>query len=174
MLGLSRDVTAEALTALTLNCHPLHPGRQLTARMKKNQRVGYDFTFNAPKGASLLYGMTGDDRIKAVFEKAIRDTLRDIEKDMRARVRKGTVRDRIQPNVHESLTYGMAKLFQTHSVMDGRALMTEAMRYGVGFVSPEDAEAYRNMPGVMTVEEGERVLVTTRDVLAEETKMLNY
>jgi conjugative relaxase-like TrwC/TraI family protein len=89
MLGLSRDVTAEALTALTLNCHPLHPGRQLTAHMKKNRRVGYDFTFNAPKGASLLYGMTGDDRIKAVFEKAVRDTLRDIEKDMRARVRKG-------------------------------------------------------------------------------------
>ena len=47
------------------------------------------------------------------------------------------------------------------------------MRYGVGYVSPDDAGAYRNMTGVMTVEESERTLVTTREVLAEETKMLN-
>jgi hypothetical protein len=116
------------------------------------------------------------NRMNAADHRAIADVLEGSRNNVgQGSMRfKGTVRDRIQPNVHESLTYGMAKLFQTHSVMDGRALMTEAMRYGVGFVSPEDAEAYRNMPGVMTVEEGERVLVTTRDVLAEETKMLNY
>jgi conjugative relaxase-like TrwC/TraI family protein len=345
MLGLFGDVMPEAFTALTENRHPL-TGKQLTARQKKNRRVGYDFTFSAPKGISLLYGMTGDHRIKAVFEKAVRDTLRDIEKDMRARVRKGGAfsdrvtgnivsagfthylarpvggepdphlhsdnfifnatwdpvekewkagefaglhldrpyyeacfetrlamamrelgyeiernskgwdlaglskalldkfsrrtkeieaeasrrgitdpdrkgelgaktrnrkggnldmdrlrgiwRDRISSmehrdmaevlersrenagrilagipgKIYESLVYSIAKSFEKNSVVDSRKVMEEAMRYGVGHVSPENAEAYRKMEGVMTVEESERTLVTTREVLAEEKKML--
>jgi conjugative relaxase-like TrwC/TraI family protein len=344
MLGLSGDVGQEQFTVLTENRHPL-TGKQLTARMKQNRRVGYDFTFNAPKGVSLLYGITGDERIKTVFEKAVKDTLRNIEKDMRARVRKGgafhdrvtgnfavasfthylarpvggepdphlhshnfifnvtwdpeekcfkagefsalmldkpyfeaifhtrlaagmrelgfeierkgawwdvaglpkdlldkfsrrtkeidalaakygltgAVKDKLGAktrnrkggslnmdelrslwrnrmnaadhraiaevferarngslnkvqwiNVHEALNYGMSKLFQTASVVDSRKLIEEAMRYGVGYVSPEAAEAaYPKVEGVITAQEGERTLVTTRAVHAEEQKMLN-
>jgi conjugative relaxase-like TrwC/TraI family protein len=345
MLGLSGEVTAEAFARLTENLHPISR-KQLTIRQKSNRRVGYDFTFSAPKGISLLYGMTGDDRIKWVFEKAVKETLRDIEKDMGTRVRKGgashdrrsgniacasfthylarpvggepdphlhshnfifnatydthekawkagqfvnlhldrpfyeacfetrlamamrdlgceierrgnqwdlaglskplldkfsrrtkeieaeasrrgitdpdrkgelgaktrnrkggnldifqlreiwrdrmTARDHralaevlersrdetgkfpvaIRDKIHESLVYSIGKSFATDSVVDARRVMENAMRYGVGYVSPEDAEAYRSMAGVITVGEAERNLVTTREVLAEERKML--
>jgi conjugative relaxase-like TrwC/TraI family protein len=88
MLGISGEVTREDFTMLTENLHPV-TGETLTARQKDNRRVGYDFTFNAPKGVSLLYGMTGDERIKDVFEQAVQGTLAEIEAGMKARVRKG-------------------------------------------------------------------------------------
>src|SRR5688572_21930389 len=71
MLGLRGEVAAEAFARLTENLHPI-TGKKLMLRQKANRRVGYDFTFSAPKGISLLYGMTGDNRIKAVFERAVK------------------------------------------------------------------------------------------------------
>ena len=100
-----------------------------------------------------------------------RDSAEVLEK-ARNRVREPGERSSSQFSVHEALNYGMAKLFQTHSVTDGRKIQEEAMLYGVGYVAPEDTEVYRNMPGVLTVDENERVLVTTREVLAEEARML--
>ena len=340
---------------LSDNKHPITK-KQLTARMKKDRRVGYDFTTSTPKGLSLLYGLTGDDRIKAAHEWANREMLKAMEKDMNARVRKdGAFHDRRtgnfvcmsfpheearetlvrlhngaevyapcphlhshnfifnvtwdlvekvmkagefaglhldrpyyeamyetllaiklrelgfeierrgkgwdiaglpesllkkfsprtaqveteaerrgvtdekrkaelggktrrkktgaldmdqlriiwrdmmspseinavadvlersriknqrisakdQDKVHESIVYSIAKSFEKNSVVDSRKLMEEAMRFGVGYVSPEDAQSYRNMAGVMAVEQGERTLVTTREVLAEEKRMLD-
>jgi hypothetical protein len=71
-----------------------------------------------------------------------------------------------QDKVHESLIYATSKSFEKNSVVDSRKLMEEAMRFGVGHVSPDDVRSYRNMAGVMSVEENERTLVTTREVLA--------
>ena len=62
-LKLPREVTAEAFAALSENRDPA-TGDTLTARQKENRRSGYDFTFCAPKGPSLLFAMTGDARIK--------------------------------------------------------------------------------------------------------------
>ena len=60
-LGLDGPVTLEAFGRLCDNLDPAS-GEQLTVRQKSNRTVGYDFNFNAPKGVSLLYALTGDER----------------------------------------------------------------------------------------------------------------
>jgi conjugative relaxase-like TrwC/TraI family protein len=109
-LGLPREVTAEAFAALSENKDPA-TGDTLTARQKENRRAGYDFTFCAPKGPSLLYAMTGDERIKSAFETAVQDTMQEIERDMQARVRKdGAAEDRTTGNaVWASFTHYLAR-----------------------------------------------------------------
>src|SRR3954452_21931282 len=90
-LGLSGPVEREAFFALCDNRDPA-TGRTLTARQKANRRVGYDFTFNAPKGVSLLHAFTGDPRIMDAFRASVSDTMREIEADMKTRVRKDGAR----------------------------------------------------------------------------------
>lgn len=89
-LGLSGSVTKEAFHALCDNRHP-QTGQQLTARMQEGRRVGYDFTFSAPKSVSLLYGLTGDARLKVAMEQAVAETMREVEADIQTRVRRGGV-----------------------------------------------------------------------------------
>ncbi len=61
-LGLSGRVDQQSFNALADN---LKPGTDetLTARMKENRRVGYDFNFNCPKSVSVLYEQERDERI---------------------------------------------------------------------------------------------------------------
>lgn len=347
LVGLTREVDGETFGLLAENKHPTTM-LTLTARMKADRRPGFNITFNATKGISLLYGMTGDERILQVFERAVDRTMRAMEKEIRARVRKGGAdHDRVTgniigagfthffsrptelgdtvapcphlhrhiflmnatfdpvekewkavelgqvkadagyfeamfhyhlakgmmelgyeverrgkwwdiaglskelldkfslrtkeieaeikkrgitdtklkaamgawtrrakgqalsmdelrsiwrsmmnsndhnalasvlersreqssmtgPNVHQALNYAISKCFEKSSVVDSRRLIEEAVRYGVGFIAPEVAEAaYKNAPGVLTLQEGERTLVTTRPVLAEESRMLD-
>ena len=87
-LGLSGRVDAERYFALCDNLHPA-TGKRLTARTNDNRRVGYDWTFSAPKAVSVLYELTGDERIFEAFQKSIRETLQDAEAEMKTRVRKG-------------------------------------------------------------------------------------
>ena len=72
-------------------CDNLHPftGEKLTARMRKDRRVGYDFNFHVCKSLSIIYGITGDPGILEALRWAVRETLRAMERDVRARVRKG-------------------------------------------------------------------------------------
>jgi conjugative relaxase-like TrwC/TraI family protein len=109
-LKLPRKVTAEVFAALSENRDPA-TGETLTARQKENRRSGYDFTFCAPKGPSLLFAMTGDERIKTAFETAVQDTMQEIERDMQARVRKdGAAEDRTTGNaVWASFTHYLAR-----------------------------------------------------------------
>jgi hypothetical protein len=96
--------------------------------------------------------------------------------DVLTRARDGTGQNpiAIRDRIHESLVYALAKSFQNYSVVDSRKLMENAMRYGVGEVMPEDAEAYKDVKDVITAEEGERELVTTEDIHAQEQRMLQY
>jgi conjugative relaxase-like TrwC/TraI family protein len=87
-LGLTGAVTREAFQPLIENRHPL-TGDKLTPRQKVDRRVGADFTFNAPKSVSLLYGLTGDERILEAFRKAVIATMGEIERDVKTRVRVG-------------------------------------------------------------------------------------
>jgi conjugative relaxase-like TrwC/TraI family protein len=57
-LGLSGEVTAEALTAVLDGRAPADGG-SLVARSLGKRRAGFDFTFSAPKGVSLI-GLLGD------------------------------------------------------------------------------------------------------------------
>ena len=83
-------------------CDNRHPftGYQLTARMRKDRRVGYDFTFDAPKSVSILYGITDDTAILDAFRQAVRATMEEMEEGVKTRVRKrGQYGERIVGNM---------------------------------------------------------------------------
>jgi len=87
-LGLSGPIAKEAWDAICENRNPA-TGQKLTARQKSDRRVGYDFNFHVPKSVSLLYGLTGDERIVEAFRESVHETMLEIEAEMKTRVRKG-------------------------------------------------------------------------------------
>jgi conjugative relaxase-like TrwC/TraI family protein len=98
-LGLHGGIAKEAWESLCDNRNP-NTGEPLTARTKKNRRIGYDFNFHCPKSVSLLYGLNGDERILEAFRSSVDETMREIEADMKTRVRAGGKNvDRASPNM---------------------------------------------------------------------------
>ncbi|MGP1345539.1 MAG: MobF family relaxase [Phycisphaerales bacterium] len=82
------SVTREGFIALTENRHPM-TGERLTVRQRLDRTPGYDMSFHAPKGVSLLHAIHGDDRIVETFRAAVHQTMLEIEADAATRVRKG-------------------------------------------------------------------------------------
>ena len=88
MLGLAGTVDKASFDRLCDNLDP-RTGGPLTAGMRSDRTVGYDFTFSVPKSVSLLYGLTGDGDVLAAFRGAVAETMQEIESEAKARVRKG-------------------------------------------------------------------------------------
>lgn len=98
-LGLSGMIDRADWDALCDNRNP-ETGKALTPRQKDNRRVGYDFNFHVPKSVSVLYALTRDDRILDAFRESVDETMRDIESEMRTRVRLNDARgDRVTGNM---------------------------------------------------------------------------
>src|SRR5208282_3178107 len=87
-LGLEGMVDKTRFEQLCDNIDP-RTGEQLTARTCAERRVGYDFTFSVPKSVSLLHAMSGDQDILDAFRGAVDETMREIEAEMKTRVRMG-------------------------------------------------------------------------------------
>lgn len=88
-LGLEGVVSKDEFEALCDNLHPISQ-KPLTVRTKQDNRtVGYDFTWSVPKSVSVLYAMTQDRALLDAFQSAVDETMRDIESEMKTRVRKG-------------------------------------------------------------------------------------
>src|SRR5271169_2302509 len=87
-LGLEGTVDKFSFERLCDNLDP-RTGEPLTVRTRTERRVGYDFTFSVPKSVSLLYAMSGDQDIMDAFRAAVAETMREIETEMKTRVRKG-------------------------------------------------------------------------------------
>jgi len=87
-LGLGGTIEKQAWEALCDNRNP-KTGEKLTARQKSERRVGYDVNFHVPKSVSLLYGITGDQRILDAFRDSVNETMREMEAETKTRVRKG-------------------------------------------------------------------------------------
>ena len=87
-LGLEGTVDKFSFERLCDNLDPM-TGKQLTVRTRSERTVGYDFTFSVPKSVSLLYAMSGDQGIMDAFRGAVDETMREIESEMKTRVRKG-------------------------------------------------------------------------------------
>ena len=87
-LGLSGEVTTEALEALLSGYHPdtgMLLGRVLVDRVDKHGNTiravaGYDATLSAPKSLSVLWGLTGDERFAECHDVAVAATVAMIEK----------------------------------------------------------------------------------------------
>src|SRR5207302_4276819 len=87
-LGLEGTVDKFSFERLCDNLDP-RDGKQLTVRTRSERTVGYDFTFSVPKSVSLLYALNGDQDILSAFRSAVDETMRDIESEMKTRVRRG-------------------------------------------------------------------------------------
>jgi conjugative relaxase-like TrwC/TraI family protein len=87
MLSLSGEVSQKDFFALADNRDP-SDGKQLSPRNKDGRRVGFDFTFSAPKSVSALYELSGDERILNAFRESVSETMNEIEAEMKTRVRK--------------------------------------------------------------------------------------
>lgn len=98
-LGLEGTVDKLSFERLCDNMHP-KTGEQLTVRTRSERTVGYDFTFSVPKSVSLLYARTGDQQILDAFRGAVDETMREMEAEMKTRVRrKGEDTDRTTGNM---------------------------------------------------------------------------
>jgi conjugative relaxase-like TrwC/TraI family protein len=98
-LGLEGTVDKSSFERLCDNLHP-KTGEPLTVRTRAERRVGYDFTFSVPKSVSLLYALSGDQGIMEAFRAAVDETMREIEAEMKARIRrKGQDTDRTTGNM---------------------------------------------------------------------------
>ena len=85
-VGLEGTVDKFSFERLCDNRDP-RTGKPLTVRTRSERRVGYDFTFSVPKSVSLLYAMSGDEGIMDAFRSAVDETMRDMEAEMKTRVR---------------------------------------------------------------------------------------
>ncbi len=87
LLGLHGKVDKEAFDNLCDNLDP-RTGESLTKITAEGRRVGYDFTWSAPKSASVMHALTGDDAIMQAFRESVRETMNEMEAEMETRVRK--------------------------------------------------------------------------------------
>ena len=86
-LGLSGAVIQADFESL---CDNQKPGtnERLTQRNKSNRTVGYDFNFHCPKSVSVAYEFTRDEHILDAFKLSVNQTMREIESEIKTRVRK--------------------------------------------------------------------------------------
>lgn len=104
LLGLSGEVAQREYFRLCDNADP-RSGKQLTQRMVGDRRVLTDFTFDAPKSVTLAYEMgghdgVGDESVFEAFRNSVRETMAEMERDAKTRVRKnGADRDRATGNM---------------------------------------------------------------------------
>ena len=87
MLGLDGVVDKASFEQLCDNLNP-STGKPLTVRTRAERTVGYDFTFSVPKSVSLLYALSGDQDILDAFRASVDETMREIETEMKTRVRR--------------------------------------------------------------------------------------
>src|SRR6202051_3524504 len=91
-LGLYGEVTRDAFHSLCDNQNPL-TGQKLTCRTREGRSVAYDFTFNSPKSLSVLQALTKDERLLDAFRDSVRDTMQEMEAEVKTRGRRGCCRE---------------------------------------------------------------------------------
>jgi conjugative relaxase-like TrwC/TraI family protein len=165
LLGLQGDVRQEDFEALREGLDPATGAflrqRQSADRTGPDGKVEshgrhlYDFTISAPKSVSVMAIVGGDNRLIEAHERAVAETLRDLENQAATRVRMdGANSDRItgnlaiavyhhdasrelDPQLHAhavagNLTYdgaeGRWKALQTSGIYERRAYLTEVYR----------------------------------------------
>ena len=91
-LGLTGPVTKDVFFGLCENINPI-TGDNLTPRTKENRVTGWDCNFHVPKSVSILHSLSNDEHIMDAFRESVRQTMLDMERDVKTRVRKDGVQD---------------------------------------------------------------------------------
>ena len=98
------------------------------------------------------------------------DALADVRE--RAEEREGRGGRPQRASAREALAHAADHCFVRHSSVPARELIAEAMRYGVGAFGVEDAWRHLEADGRFTAEVGGRLIVASRDVWAEEQRLV--
>jgi conjugative relaxase-like TrwC/TraI family protein len=88
--------------------------------------------------------------------------------------RSGTVKAAANVSPTQSLTHAIDHVFDRESTVAMRKIQTEALRYGVGSVSPEQVRSQLDQQPLLTALVGNRKIATTKEVLTEEQQMLHF
>jgi len=88
MLGLKGIVTNEDFARVVHNLHPA-TGEQLTDRMRKDRRPGFDMVWSPPKSFSLAYAYTKDERLIQAFRETVAEMMELAQQQAAVRVRVG-------------------------------------------------------------------------------------
>ena len=76
----------------------LATGKLLRPHVRQGDRVGMDFTYNAPKSVSIareMANLTGDPSIEQAHREAVKCAMTHLEADLQTRVRGGRDGDRV-------------------------------------------------------------------------------
>lgn len=106
LLGLGNEISKSDFEKLCDNINPL-TNERLTLKTNQERRVGYDFTFNASKSVSIAYALGDAETRKEIlqaFRESTTETMKEVELDMQARIRKGVNLD--ENRVTGNLVYG--------------------------------------------------------------------
>ncbi|PTX58575.1 conjugative relaxase-like TrwC/TraI family protein [Kordia periserrulae] len=87
-LQLRGEINPRDFEALLFNVNP-HTGDRLTARNSANRRAMYDFTFNAPKSVSLIYGITKDIDVLEAHQNAVAKAMAEVERHIQTQMGSG-------------------------------------------------------------------------------------
>lgn len=87
-LDLKGEISPRDFEALLFNVNP-NTGNRLTARNSLNRRAMYDFTFNAPKSVSLIYGITKDKEVLKAHQDAVALAMADVERNIQTQMGTG-------------------------------------------------------------------------------------
>ena len=86
-LGLGDEVSKDIFFGLCENINPI-TGNTITPRSREKRKIGYDINFHCSKSVSLIHALSKDNHIMDAFELSVAETMKDIEIDSMARVRK--------------------------------------------------------------------------------------
>lgn len=96
-LGLEGEVSKQDFAALCFNRKPGNGKEEkLNPRDSNTRKVGYDFTFSAPKSASAVHALNRDERIREAFEESVTETMQELEQDMRTQSGQGSNKQHVK------------------------------------------------------------------------------
>lgn len=105
-LGLSNEISKSDFEKLCDNINP-NTDERLTLKTNQERRVEYDFTFNVSKSVSIAYALGDPETRKEIlqaFREATTETMKEVELNMQARIRKGVNLD--ENRITGNLVYG--------------------------------------------------------------------
>ena len=80
----------------------------------------------------------------------------------------------ILPTPAQAVAYALQHALERHSVVEETRVLTEALRYGVGAVTPEEARTALTQANALHIARDGRWMVTTPEVLAEERALCRF
>ena len=116
-----------------------------------------------------LQGLS-DDELRQAWEARMDEEERKALKAFQA----GQVKEMVRVSPKEALDHAVRKMFARDSVVRKGRLLAEALKYGVGNVSPEEMQREFQRQRLIEKEINGETLCTTREVLAEEVALIAH